>query len=76
MTSDFKTFVIKSPHRQAVEAIAGKIFSRGKSGLHRAACRVTPGESNLEDSAIEKETALKIFKVRVERCGKSAPAVG
>ena len=30
---------------------------RGKSGLHRAACRVTPGESNLKDSVTEKKTA-------------------
>ncbi len=34
----------------------GQIFVRGKSELHRAACRVTPGESNLEDSVIETET--------------------
>ncbi len=25
----------------------------GKSGLHRAECRVTPGEGNLEESATE-----------------------
>ena len=31
---------------------------RGKSGLHRAACRVTPGESNLKDSVTEKKTAF------------------
>jgi len=32
-------------------------IQRGKSGLHRAACRVTPGESNLKDSVTEKKTA-------------------
>ena len=36
----------------------GGFVQRGKSGLHRAACRVTPGESNLKDSVTEKKTAL------------------
>ncbi len=49
--------------------------SRGKSELHRAECWVTPSESNLRESATEMCTA-DIKSVRVERCGKSAPAVG
>ena len=47
-----KIFDVDRQERQSRE-----IFSRGKSGLHRAACRVTPGESNLKDSVTEKKTA-------------------
>ena len=43
---------------QVTETIAAIFGCRGKSGLHRAACRVTPGESNLEDSVTEKQTAI------------------
>ena len=35
----------------------GGFVPRGKSGLHRAACRITSGESNLKDSITEKKTA-------------------
>ena len=51
------------------------LYGRGKSELHRAVCRITSGEGNLRDSAIEIYTA-DFWSVRVERCGKSAPAVG
>lgn len=34
--------------------IAGALFSRGKSGLHRAGCRVTPGGGDSKDSATER----------------------
>ncbi len=33
--------------------------SGGKSGLHRAGCRVTPGEGDFEESATESK--LPIF---------------
>ena len=42
---------------------------RGKSGLRRAACRVTPGESNLKDSVTEKQTAVYQLGVRSEELG-------
>ena len=31
----------------------GRMRPGGKSGLHRAGCRVTPGEGDLEESATE-----------------------
>ena len=58
---------------QVIAAEQTKGFRRGKSELRRAGCRITSGEGNLRESAIEKETATQV--VRVERCGKSAPAV-
>ena len=33
--------------------IAGDFISRGKSGLRRAGCRVTPGGGDSKDSATE-----------------------
>ena len=57
---------------RAGKMIAGRMAS-GKSELRRAGSRITSGEGNLRESAIEKETATQV--VRVERCGKSAPAV-
>ncbi|KNY25469.1 hypothetical protein Bccel_0729 [Pseudobacteroides cellulosolvens ATCC 35603 = DSM 2933] len=38
---------------------------RGKSGLHRAGCRVTPGEGDFKESATE--IYRLIYEVRVER---------
>ena len=46
---------------------------RGKSELRRAGCRITSGEGDFRESATEMCTAT--FVARVERCGKSAPAV-
>ncbi len=60
---------------------------RGKSGLHRAGCRVTPGQGDLKESATEinrlngktqRNFPMENFKVfspevRVERRGKSSP---
>lgn len=43
----------------------------GKSGLHRARCRVTPGQRELTESATEKIPPA--VRVRVKWCGKSAP---
>jgi len=34
--------------------------TRGKSGLHRAGCRVTPGEGDFKESATEIYRLLKI----------------
>ena len=59
---------------QVIAAGQTKGSRRGKSGLHRAGCRITSGEGDLRDSATEMCTAC-ILQVRVERCGKSAPAV-
>ncbi len=36
-----------------VAQTAACIRAGGKSGLHRAGCRVTPGEGNLRESATE-----------------------
>ncbi len=49
----------------------------GKSELHRAGCRVTPGSRfrPATESAAEKEPPMAPsgVQVRVKRCGKSAP---
>ena len=49
----------------------GEEIFRGKSGLHRAACRVTPGERNLKESVTEKETAEKQLEMRNAQLKKS-----
>jgi hypothetical protein len=51
---------------------------RGKSGLHRARCQVTPGRREPTESATERNrrtagTAPRGCVARVKRCGKSAP---
>src|SRR5437773_5953324 len=48
----------------------------GKSELRRAVRRVTPGQGNLKDSGTENippAGAARRRRVRVKRCGKSAP---
>ena len=54
----------------------------GKSELHRARCRVTPGEGDLEESATEKRPPRPLrrrlrrpgaHEARVKRRGKSPP---
>ena len=48
----------------------------GKSGLHRAGCRLTAGCGNATESGTESQTADgrgNPNQVRVKRCGKSAP---
>ena len=46
----------------------------GKSGLHRAGCQVTPGGREPTESATERKPPERAFgRVRVKRCGKSAP---
>ncbi len=45
--------------------------SRGKSGLHRAECQVTPGGRESTESAAENIPPT--LSVRVKWCGKSAP---
>ena len=52
-----------------------KAYLWGKSGHHRAGCWVIPSAREREESATEKKTAIINLKVRVQRCGKSAPAV-
>ena len=50
---------------------------RGKSGLHRAGCRVTPGRREPTESATETyrpSGSRRLGGVRVKWCGKSAPA--
>jgi hypothetical protein len=43
----------------AAQAIVGEFrLAGGKSELHRAECRVTPGEGDLEESATEKDRRL------------------
>ncbi|ALD15053.1 hypothetical protein IX46_00460 [Buchnera aphidicola (Aphis glycines)] len=54
------------------------MLKRGKSGLHRARCQVTPGKCELMTSATEKKPPNLIFYIllkmeRVKRCGKSTP---
>jgi len=49
-----------------------KRAARGKSGLHRARCQVTPGRREPTDSATE--TYRPPRWVRLKWCGKSAPA--
>src|SRR5690606_14116013 len=46
---------------------------RGKSGLHRAECQVTPGRREPTASATENNRLSASAPVRVKRCGKSAP---
>ena len=48
---------------------------RGKSGLHRARCQVTPGGREPTESATERYrlSAAQAVPVRVKWCGKSAP---
>src|SRR6187549_4074829 len=48
----------------------------GKSELHRAVRRVTPGQGNLTDSGTENTQLTPVLRGRqamVKRCGKSAP---
>jgi hypothetical protein len=48
------------------------IYIRGKSGLSKdRICWITPSVREYEDSATEK---YRPTRVRVQRCGKSAPA--
>ena len=52
---------------------------RGKSGLHRAECQVTPGRREPTDQCNREQTAERRRKtcvVMVKRCGKSAPRAG
>ena len=49
---------------------------RGKSGLHRAGCQVTPGGREPTESATENIPPVRLERfgpVRVKWCGKSAP---
>src|SRR5262245_29605896 len=47
---------------------------RGKSGLHRAACRLTAGQAFGPDGKRNRKyTASPRGEVRVKWCGKSAP---
>src|SRR6185436_5178478 len=47
---------------------------RGKSGLHRAACRLTAGRAERPDGKCHRKyTARRQRRVRVKWCGKSAP---
>ena len=46
---------------------------RGTSELHRAGCRVTPGRGDPTESATETKPSF-LGRIRVKRCGKSAPA--
>src|SRR5438067_10683706 len=47
---------------------------RGKSGLHRAACRLTAGRTvRFDGKCHRKYTASLQSGVRVKWCGKSAP---
>ena len=48
------------------------VITRGKSGLQRVEWWITSTEGDLRESATESKPPLK---VRVKRCGKSAPAV-
>ena len=48
------------------------LSQRGKSGLHRAECQVTPGGREPTASAAERKPP-RFAGVRVKWCGKSAP---
>ena len=54
-----------------VSCVIALFNQRGKSGLHRVECQVTPGKCELTESATEK--IPQFFIVRVKWCGKSAP---
>ena len=56
-----------------LETFGLKIEAGGKSGLHMAERRVTPGGGNPRDSATESKPPSVIGLVRVKGCGKSAP---
>src|SRR4051812_24199577 len=58
--------------RKGVLPSCDKASAGGKSELHRAMRRVTPGQGNLTDSGTEKIPPWAT-RVRVKRCGKSAP---
>ena len=45
----------------------------GKSGLHRAACRLTAGRIARSDGKCHRKYTAGTFPVRVKWCGKSAP---
>src|SRR5690606_26514542 len=51
---------------------------RGKSGLHRAGCQVTPGRREPTESATESRppNGPQGRVARVKGCGKSAPPAG
>jgi len=87
-SSDWKNGVIahKSSNKPAALAkmrqLSGEVAGwavaprkgRGKSGLHRAACRLTAGRAaRLYGKRHRKYTAFRKRTVRVKWCGKSAP---
>ena len=60
----------------------GRSAAGGKSELHRARCRVTPGRGNAKESATEKDHLPRVSRLardgrerqaRVKRRGKSPP---
>ena len=55
---------------RAVQTVAGaRKRSGGKSGLHRAGCRVTPGEGDFEESATESRLPAQRWVGDGERVG-------
>ena len=52
-----------------------RVLRRGKSGLHRVECQVTPGGRKPTESAAESRPPMVRARkqVRVKGCGKSAP---
>jgi len=57
----------------AARPFVGRVC-RGKSGLHRAGCQVTPGGREPTASAAENIPPNRVSDwVRVKWCGKSAP---
>ena len=65
----------------AADCTAGAAQSDGgKSELHRAGCRVTPGRRKATESGTENipppESGDRFGLVRVKWCGKSAPRGG
>ena len=68
----------RSPPAPLTPAPAGECGAGGgKSELHRAVCRVTPGSGGFK--AVRRTVPPKKYRlrkeVRVKRCGKSAPGV-
>ncbi len=58
-----------------IAAVQTKGYRRGKSGLHRAGCRITSGGGDSKASATEKKQPCSFTQVILQRSRKAALAV-
>src|SRR6185437_11833115 len=72
----FVRWLIESPVESAGQSRRSQ-ERRGKSGLHRARCQVTPGRREPTESATESRPPMapQGDQARVKRWGKSPPRV-